>query len=40
MLGHDEVTETMIYIHISIDMAKRFLEDHIANPQKYAQGGS
>jgi len=36
MMGHDEETETMIYIHISIDMVKRFLEDHIGNPEKYA----
>jgi len=32
MLGHDDETETTIYVHISIDGAKRFLNDHIANP--------
>jgi len=35
MMGHDAETETTIYIHISIDLAKQFLEDHIANPEKY-----
>lgn len=35
MLGHDDETETTIYVHISIDSAKRFLNDHIANPAKY-----
>lgn len=38
MLGHDDDTETTIYIHISIDRVKRFLNDHIANPQKYQKG--
>lgn len=31
MLGHDDETETTIYIHISIDAVKRFLKKHIAN---------
>jgi site-specific recombinase XerD len=35
MLGHDDETETTIYVHISIDGAKRFLNDHIANPKMY-----
>lgn len=35
MLGHDDETETTIYVHISIDGAKAFLNDHIANPKKY-----
>lgn len=35
MLGHDDETETTIYVHISIDGAKHFLNDHIANPKKY-----
>lgn len=35
MLGHDDETETTIYVHISIDTAKGFLNDHIANPAKY-----
>ena len=35
MLGHDDETETTIYVHISIDGAKRFLNDHMANPKKY-----
>jgi len=35
MLGHDDETETTIYVHISIEAARRFLNDHIANPQKY-----
>jgi integrase/recombinase XerC len=35
MLGHDDETETTIYVHISIDGAKHFLNDHMANPKKY-----
>jgi len=35
MLGHDDETETTIYVHISIDTAKGFLNDHIANPANY-----
>lgn len=35
ILGHDDETETTIYVHISIDTARRFLENHIANPLKY-----
>ena len=35
MLGHDDETETTIYVHISINGAKHFLNDHIANPKKY-----
>ena len=35
MLGHDDETETTIYVHISIDTAKHFLNDHMANPAKY-----
>jgi site-specific recombinase XerD len=31
MLGHDDETETTIYIHISVDAVKRFLKKHIAN---------
>ncbi len=36
MLGHDDETETTIYIHISIDRVKRFLKDHMSNPEKHA----
>jgi len=39
ILGHDDETETTIYVHISIDTARRFLENHIANPAKYGHGG-
>ncbi len=35
MLGHDDETETCIYIHVTLDTAKRLLEDHIGNPEKY-----
>jgi site-specific recombinase XerD len=35
MLGHDDETETCIYIHVTLDTAKRFLEDHIGNPERY-----
>ncbi len=37
--GHDDETETTIYVHISIDTARQFIEDHIANPAKYRYGG-
>jgi len=39
MLGHDDETETTIYVHVSIDTAKRFLNDHIANPAQSQKGG-
>lgn len=35
MLGHDDETETTIYIHISMERVRGFLKDHIAHPQKY-----
>lgn len=31
MLGHDDETETTIYIHISVETVKRFLEIHMTN---------
>jgi len=31
MLGHDDETETTIYVHVSVAMVKRFLHEHIAN---------
>jgi len=31
MMGHDEVTETTIYIHITLDAARRMLQEHRAN---------
>jgi len=39
MLGHDDETETTIYVHISIDTTRQFLENHIANPARYKDGG-
>lgn len=39
MLGHDDETETTIYVHISIETARKFIENHIANPTKYDHGG-
>lgn len=38
MLGHDLETETTVYVHVTIDAAKRLLNDHLANPSKYAKG--
>lgn len=38
MLGHDLETETTIYVHVTIDAAKRLLNEHLANPSKYAKG--
>jgi len=31
MMGHDNVTETTIYIHITLDAARRMLQEHRAN---------
>jgi len=39
MLGHDDETETTVYVHISIDIARQFLKNHIANPARYKDGG-
>ncbi len=39
ILGHDDETETTIYVHISVDTARKFIEDHVANPVKYIHGG-
>jgi len=34
MLGHDDETETCIYIHVTVEAAKQLLENHIGNPQR------
>ncbi|MCP4625902.1 MAG: tyrosine-type recombinase/integrase [bacterium] len=34
MLGHDDETETCIYIHVTVDAAKQLLENHIGNPDR------
>jgi site-specific recombinase XerD len=34
MLGHDDETETCIYIHVTVDAAKQLLENHIGNPNR------
>lgn len=34
MLGHDDETETCIYIHVTVDAAKKLLENHIGNPNR------
>ena len=34
MLGHDDETETCIYIHVTIEAAKKLLENHIGNPER------
>jgi integrase/recombinase XerD len=34
MLGHDDETETCIYIHVTIEAAKQLLDNHIGNPQR------
>lgn len=31
MLGHDDETETTIYVHVTVDMVKRFLRKHISH---------
>jgi len=35
MLGHDDETETCIYIHVTLEAAKKLLKDHIGNPERY-----
>jgi site-specific recombinase XerD len=35
IMGHDDATETTVYLHVTMDTAKRFLNDHVANPWKY-----
>jgi len=37
LMGHAELSETTIYIHVSLDAAKQLLNDHIAEPSKYRQ---
>jgi len=34
MLGHDDETETTIYVHVSVERMKRFLHDHMGNPAR------
>ncbi len=34
MLGHDDETETCIYIHVTIEAAKQLFENHIGNQQR------
>jgi site-specific recombinase XerD len=36
ILGHDDETETTIYVHVSQERMKRFLYDHMGNPHKEA----
>lgn len=32
LLGHDDETESTIYVHVTLDAAKQLLNDHVANP--------
>ncbi len=34
MLGHDDETETTIYVHVGVDTVKRFLDQHIGNTKQ------
>jgi site-specific recombinase XerD len=36
LMGHDHLTETTVYVHVSLDAAKQLLNDHVANPLKAA----
>lgn len=36
LMGHGHLTETTVYVHVSFDAAKQLLNDHVANPLKYA----
>jgi len=35
IMGHEQQTETCVYLHVTMEAAKRFLNDHLANPSKY-----
>ena len=35
LLGHDDETESTIYVHVTLDAARKLLEDHVANPEKF-----
>lgn len=35
LMGHGHLTETTVYVHVSLDAAKQLLNDHVANPLKY-----
>jgi len=34
MLGHDDETETTIYVHVNVDTIKRFLRQHSGNEEQ------
>jgi site-specific recombinase XerD len=34
ILGHDDETETTVYVHVSRQRMKRFLCDHMGNPAR------
>jgi site-specific recombinase XerD len=34
ILGHDDETETTVYVHVSQERMKRFLCDHTGNPAR------
>jgi site-specific recombinase XerD len=36
MLGHDDESETSVYLHVTLDAARQLLADHVANPDRYA----
>jgi len=36
LMGHTKLTETTIYIHVSLDAAKQILNNHLSNPLKYS----
>jgi site-specific recombinase XerD len=35
LLGHDDETESTIYVHVTLDAAIQLLNDHAANPTRH-----
>jgi site-specific recombinase XerD len=38
MMGHTDHSETTIYVHVTLDAARRLLNEHIANPWRFKGG--
>lgn len=39
MLGHDDESETSVYLHVTLEAARQLLADHVANPGRYPGTG-
>ena len=38
VMGHTDETETTLYVHVTLDAAKRLLNEHVANPLRFLRG--